>query len=48
LIVGLLAILGVWIVNAGAIDMRFFSFVSALPWLVAGLLRRRVLDVESG
>jgi hypothetical protein len=44
LIVGLLAILGVWLVNAGAIDMRFFSFVSALPWLAVGLLRRRVLD----
>jgi O-antigen ligase len=46
LIVGLLAVLGVWIVNAGAIDMRFFSFISALPWLAAGLLRRHVLDGE--
>jgi len=46
LIVGLLAVLGVWIVNAGAIDMRFFSFISALPWLASGLLRRYVLDAE--
>jgi O-antigen ligase len=43
-LVGLLAILGVWIVNAGTFDMRFFSFVSALPWLAVGLMRRLDLD----
>jgi len=43
-IIGFLAILGVWMINAGTFDMRFFSFTSALPWLAAGFLRRRVLS----
>jgi O-antigen ligase len=47
ILVALLAILGVWVINAGAIDMRFFSFVGALPWLAVGLLRRRLIDDRS-
>jgi O-antigen ligase len=43
-LVGLLAVLGVWFVNAGGFDMRFFSFIGAVPWLAVGLLRRRLLD----
>jgi O-antigen ligase len=43
LIVGLLAVLGVWIINAGAIDMRFFSFVGSVPWLAVGMMRRYTL-----
>jgi O-antigen ligase len=40
LMVALLAILGIWVINAGTLDMRFFSFVSTLPWLAVGLMRR--------
>ncbi len=47
ILVGLLAILGVWIVNAGTFDMRFFSFVAALPWLAVGLMRRLDLDRQT-
>jgi O-antigen ligase len=39
-IVAFSGILGVWVINAGTFDMRFFSFLSALPWLAAGFLRR--------
>jgi hypothetical protein len=28
--------------------MRFFPFAWVLPWLAVGLLRRRVLDDQSG
>jgi O-antigen ligase len=42
-IVACLAILGVWMISAGTFDMRFFPFVSAIPWLAAGLLRRQTL-----
>jgi hypothetical protein len=42
--VGFLGVLGVWIINAGSFDMRFFALTSLLPWLAVGLLRRRVLD----
>jgi O-antigen ligase len=40
LLIALLAILSIWVINAGTLDMRFFSFVSALPWLAVGLMRR--------
>jgi O-antigen ligase len=40
LMIALLAILGIWVINAGTLDMRFFSFVSAVPWLAVGLMRR--------
>ena len=40
LIIALLAILAIWVINAGTLDMRFFSFVSAMPWLAVGLMRR--------
>jgi O-antigen ligase len=43
LVVGLLGVLGVWIINAGTFDMRFFALSWVLPWLAVGLLRRRSL-----
>jgi O-antigen ligase len=46
LVVGLLGALGVWIINAGTFDMRFFSLVWVLPWLAVGFLRRMALDDE--
>ncbi len=42
--VGFLGVLGVWIINAGTFDMRFFAIAWVLPWLAVGVLRRRVLD----
>jgi O-antigen ligase len=42
--VGFLGVLGVWIINAGTFDMRFFAVAWVLPWLAVGVLRRRVLD----
>jgi O-antigen ligase len=45
-LVAFLGILGVWIISAGTFDMRFFPFVSAFPWLVTGLLRRRTLGAR--
>jgi hypothetical protein len=47
LVVALLGTIGVWVVNAGTVDMRFFPFAWVLPWVAVGLLRRRVLDVQS-
>jgi O-antigen ligase len=44
LVVGFLGVLGVWIINAGTFDMRFFAMAWVLPWLAAGVLRRRTLD----
>jgi O-antigen ligase len=44
LVVGFLGALGVWIINAGTFDMRFFALVWVLPWLAVGVLRRRALD----
>jgi O-antigen ligase len=44
LVVGLLGALGVWVINAGTFDMRFFSLPWVLPWLAVGFLRRMVLD----
>jgi O-Antigen ligase len=46
LVVALLGTIGVWVVNAGTVDMRFFPFAWVLPWLAVGLLRRRVLDAQ--
>jgi hypothetical protein len=42
-LVAALGIIGVWCIDAVTADMRFFPFVSVLPWLAAGLLRRRAL-----
>jgi O-antigen ligase len=42
--VGFLGVLGVWIINAGTFDMRFFAIAWVLPWLAVGVLRRRTLD----
>jgi O-antigen ligase len=41
---GILGVVAVYIVNASAIDMRFFAFVPALLWVFAGLGRRLTLD----
>jgi O-antigen polymerase len=40
LFVGWLGVVAVYLVNAVTIDMRFFSFAAALPWIGLGLLRR--------
>ena len=37
-----LGVIGVYVVNASAIDMRFFSFVPALAWVALGLARREL------
>lgn len=39
-LVGSIAALAVYVLVANTLDMRFFSFVPALPWLFLGLLRR--------
>jgi O-antigen ligase len=39
-LVGAIAAVSVYVINANTLDMRFFSFVPALPWLFLGLLRR--------
>jgi O-antigen ligase len=39
LLVGCIATLGVCAINELFIDMRFFSYTSALPWLVLGMAR---------
>jgi O-antigen ligase len=44
MVVGFLGVLGVWVINAGTFDMRFFAIGWVLPWLAVGLLRRRTLD----
>jgi O-antigen ligase len=44
LVVGFLGVLGIWIINAGTFDMRFFAMAWVLPWLAVGVLRRRTLD----
>jgi len=43
----LLGVLGVVALTAFTTDMRFFSFVPALAWIAAGLLRRRLWDERS-
>jgi hypothetical protein len=40
LFAGWLGVVAVYFFNAATIDMRFFSFVAALPWIALGLLRR--------
>jgi O-antigen ligase len=42
-VLGSLGVIGVYVIGASAIDMRFFSFVPALIWVFAGLLRRQML-----
>jgi O-antigen ligase len=46
-VIAALGIIGVWIIDAGTADMRFFPFASTLPWLAAGLLRRQALREQS-
>jgi O-antigen ligase len=48
LVVGLLGALGVWAINAGTVDMRFYPLAWVLPWLAVGLLRRMVLNNAKG
>jgi O-antigen ligase len=45
--ISLLGVLGVVALTAFTTDMRFFSFVPALAWIAAGLLRRRLWDERS-
>jgi O-antigen ligase len=47
MLVSLLAMLAVWVLAAGTYDARFFSLISALPWLIAGLMRRFDLDRQT-
>jgi O-antigen ligase len=46
-VVGGLGVIGVYVFNASTIDMRFFSFVPALLWIFAGLMRRLMLVEET-
>jgi O-antigen ligase len=43
-LVGSIAVVAVYLINASTVDMRFFSFVPAVPWLLLGLLRRTQLS----
>ena len=40
-VAALLGTVVVYLVSASTFDMRFFSFVPALPWIAAGLARRK-------
>jgi O-antigen ligase len=44
--VGWLGVIAVYLVNAATIDMRFFSFVAAVPWIALGLLRRALYSTD--
>lgn len=44
---GLLGIVGVYVLTALTVDMRFFSFVPALAWIAIGLLRRGLWEETS-
>jgi O-antigen ligase len=46
LLLGCVSALVVYAFTASAIDFRFFSFVPAVPWLLLGLLRRRLSSVQ--
>jgi O-antigen ligase len=41
---GFAAAVAVYVINALFVDMRFFSFIPALPWIALGLVRRYQLD----
>jgi O-antigen ligase len=43
-LVGAISAITVYVIDANTLDMRFFSFVPALPWLFLGLLRRMQLS----
>jgi O-antigen ligase len=47
-LIAALAVMAVWILNATGIDMRFFSFGSALGWLAVGVLRRTLAEPWTG
>jgi O-antigen ligase len=40
LLVGWLAAVGIYVINASFVDMRFLSLIPALPWIALGLMRR--------
>lgn len=40
LVTGILGAISVYVITASTVDMRFFSFVPAVPWILLGLLRR--------
>jgi O-antigen ligase len=42
-LIGSVAAVAVYVINASTFDMRFFSIVPAVPWLLLGLLRRMQL-----
>jgi O-antigen ligase len=44
--VAAVAVLGIYAVSAGTLDMRFFSFVPALAWVMAGVARRLLAERE--
>ena len=44
---GIVAILSVYMISASTFDVRFFSFVPALPWIVLGLARRIMDETEA-
>ena len=46
-LVGVIGVVGVFALNATAIDMRFFSFVPAMVWMFLGLGRRAMLAEET-
>lgn len=46
-LVALVAMLGVWLLSVGTYDVRFFSLGTALPWVIAGLMRRFDLDRQT-
>jgi hypothetical protein len=37
---GALGALSVYVITASTIDMRFFSFLPAVPWILLGFVRR--------
>jgi O-antigen ligase len=43
-LIGSMAAVAVYVINASTFDMRFFSFVPAVPWLLLGLVRRKQLS----
>jgi hypothetical protein len=44
---GSLGSLGVFIIGAATYDTRFFSFISALPWIALGLARNALAEREA-
>jgi O-antigen ligase len=47
LVAGSLGVLGIFAIGAATYDTRFFSFVSALPWIALGLARNALAEGEA-